>query len=205
MIGRRDIRIARARHNNIRSRRAQQLLCLKGNGERNILFLHTGVSDGARVTAAMPRIDDNRVAAHRSAEHLAAVGKELDDELLMRLALRISRHRIDAEGIFVVERLQGIDAQCRALFLTLYKDEFLSNHPIERNLLRELIVNLDILQLDEELVLRMVLLGKCIGKPRRAIRLNLNTQRRASLDLRDRARNMCETHCFALCLAGSRP
>ena len=79
------------------------------------------------------------------------------------------------------------------------------NRPIECKLLRELLVNLDVLQLYKKLVLRMITLGKRIGKLPRAIRLNLNTQRRAPFDLRDRARYMCETHCFSLCLTVSRP
>ena len=66
-------------------------------------------------------------------------------------------------------------------------------------------MNLDVLQFDKKLVLRMITLGKRIGKPLRAIRLNLNTHCRAPFDLRDRARDMCETHCFPLCLTGSRP
>ena len=123
----------------------------------------------------------------------------------MRFALRVSRYRIDAESIFASERLRRIDTQRCSIFLTLYEDEFFPNRPIECKLLWELLMNLDVLQFDKKLVLRMITLGKRIGKPLRAIRLNLNTHCRAPFDLRDRARDMCETHCFPLCLTGSRP
>ena len=103
------------------------------------------------------------------------------------------------------KRLRGIDAQRRTFFFAADEYEFLRNLVAERHFLRELFMNLDVLQLDEELIRRVIPLGESIGKPLRPIRLNLNAKRFAPLDLDVRTRDVHQAMRLFLRRADARP
>ena len=61
--------------------------------------------------------------------HAPIIGKDVDDEIFLRLSARVARHSIDAIGVLMEERRSCLDAQ-DSLALALRRDRnLLDNRP----------------------------------------------------------------------------
>ena len=154
----RDVHIVRPRHDDMRPRLGQEVTRTQGDGKGDILFACARWTDRPRITASMPGINDHRMPHDRLAECISAIRKDLNHEPLGVLLTSRPRDSIHAIGIRTAKIMPCIDSQCCTMILARNNDKPLQHRSIESDLMGKMLIQRNILQLDQQLIVRMIAL-----------------------------------------------